>query len=43
MSTKQLVEKEIVSEAELAEDISYFYSHFFKYDLTDDQIAGIIG
>lgn len=43
MWTMNKLYPELYSEAELAEDISYFYSHFFKYDLTDDQIAGIIG
>ncbi len=27
----------------LAKDISYFYSHFFKTNFTDDQINEIIG
>ena len=33
---------ELYTEGELAEDIKYFYSHFFCYDMTDDEVAGII-
>lgn len=33
---------DLYSEAELAEDISYFYSHFFDYDMSEEQIDGII-
>ncbi len=33
----------VMTNAMLSEEISYFYSHFFKTDLTDDQIAEIIG
>jgi iron complex transport system substrate-binding protein len=34
---------DLVTDDELAKDISYFYSHFFKYDFTDDQIKEIMG
>lgn len=34
---------EIMTKDELAKDISYFYSHFFKCDLTDEQVQEIIG
>jgi iron complex transport system substrate-binding protein len=34
---------ELVTNAMLTEDISYFYSHFFKTDLTDAEIQEIIG
>ena len=34
---------EIESKEDLAEKISYFYSHFFKTELSDDQINTIIG
>ncbi|SHI18725.1 iron complex transport system substrate-binding protein [Sporobacter termitidis DSM 10068] len=34
---------DLVPDEELAKDISYFYSHFFKYDFTDDQIKEIMG
>ncbi|HNR03536.1 MAG TPA: ABC transporter substrate-binding protein [Bacillota bacterium] len=33
---------ELVSDNMLAEKVSYFYSHFFKYDLTPQQISEII-
>lgn len=33
---------ELVSNDMLAEKISYFYSHFFKYDLSADQLAEIM-
>lgn len=33
---------EMVTDEALAEDISYFYSHFFKYDFSDDQIKEIM-
>lgn len=33
---------EIVSDDMLAEKISYFYSHFFKYDLSGEQLAEIM-
>lgn len=33
---------ELYSEAELTEDIRYFYSHFFGYDMTDEEVASII-
>ena len=33
---------ELYTEEELAEDIKYFYSHFFCYDMTDDEVNGII-
>lgn len=34
---------ELVPDDALAEDIAYFYSHFFKYDFTDDQLKEIMG
>lgn len=34
---------EIVTNDALAEDVSYFYSYFFKYNFTDEQIQEIIG
>ncbi|WP_303859622.1 ABC transporter substrate-binding protein [Alkalibaculum bacchi] len=34
---------EIMTTDMLKEEISYFYSHFFKTDLTDEQITEIIG
>lgn len=34
---------ELVTDEMLAEDIFYFYSHFFKYDFTDVEINEIIG
>ena len=34
---------DLYSEEELAEDIHYFYEHFFLYDMSDEQIAEIIG
>jgi iron complex transport system substrate-binding protein len=34
---------ELVTDEMLAEDIFYFYSHFFKYDFTDAEIEEIIG
>lgn len=34
---------DILPTGTLAEEISYFYSHFFQTELTDDQIAEIIG
>ncbi|MBC3889203.1 ABC transporter substrate-binding protein [Acetobacterium paludosum] len=33
----------IMSNKDLADDIKYFYSHFLKYDFTDEQIQEIIG
>ncbi len=33
----------LVSDKELADDISYFYSHFFKYNFTNDQVKEIMG
>lgn len=33
---------QLVSDDMLAEKISYFYSHFFKYDLSADQLAEIM-
>lgn len=33
---------ELYSDEELAEDIKYFYSEFFKYDMTDEEVDGII-
>lgn len=33
---------ELYSEEELAEDIAYFYEHFFATELTDEEIDGII-
>ncbi len=33
---------ELYTEEELAEDIKYFYSTFFKYDMTDEEVASII-
>ncbi len=33
---------DLYSEAELAEDIKHFYSHFFEYDMSDEEIASII-
>lgn len=33
---------ELYTEEELAEDIKYFYSHFFCYDMNEDEINGII-
>ncbi|HHY25580.1 MAG TPA: ABC transporter substrate-binding protein [Desulfitobacterium dehalogenans] len=34
---------ELVPDSELAKDISYFYSHFFKYDFNDEQLKEIMG
>jgi len=34
---------EIKSCKDLAQDIKYFYSHFFKYEMSDEEIAKIIG
>ena len=34
---------ELETKDDLSEKISYFYSHFFQYDLSDEQIATIIG
>lgn len=34
---------ELYTEQELAKDIRSFYSRFFHYDMSDDQIAAIIG
>jgi iron complex transport system substrate-binding protein len=34
---------ELVTDEMLAEDVSYFYSHFLKYDFTDAEIQEIIG
>jgi iron complex transport system substrate-binding protein len=34
---------ELMTDEMLAEDIFYFYSHFFKYDFTDAEIKEIIG
>jgi iron complex transport system substrate-binding protein len=34
---------EIMTQDMLSEEIKYFYSHFFKTDLTDQQVAEIIG
>lgn len=34
---------EVETTEDLTEKISYFYSHFFQYDMSDDQIAAIIG
>jgi iron complex transport system substrate-binding protein len=34
---------EIKSEESLGEDIRYFYSHFFNYEMSDEEIAEIIG
>lgn len=34
---------EIVPDSKLAEDISYFYSHFFKYNFNDAQLKEIMG
>ncbi|MDL2218584.1 ABC transporter substrate-binding protein, partial [Christensenellaceae bacterium OttesenSCG-928-M15] len=33
---------DLMPDEKLAEEIGYFYSHFFKYDLSDDQLAEII-
>lgn len=33
---------EIKSEKDLAEDIRYFYSHFFNYEMSDEEISKII-
>lgn len=33
---------ELYSQKELAEDIKYFYSHFFEYEMTDSEIDSII-
>ncbi|EHQ89698.1 ABC transporter substrate-binding protein [Desulfosporosinus youngiae] len=33
----------IMTTEELGKEISYFYSHFFKYNLSDEQIKEIIG
>ena len=30
------------SEEDLAEDIKYFYSTFFLYDMSDEEVQGII-
>ncbi len=34
---------QLLSTEELSDEISYFYSHFFLYDMSDEQIAAIIG
>jgi iron complex transport system substrate-binding protein len=34
---------EIMTYDDLAEEIKYFYGHFFLYDLSDEQVAEIIG
>lgn len=34
---------ELYSEADLSDDISYFYSHFFNYEMSSEEIAKIIG
>ena len=34
---------ELLPTEQLAEDIHYFYEHFFLYDMSDEQIAEIIG
>ena len=34
---------EIKSEKSLAEDIRYFYNHFFNYEMSDEEISEIIG
>lgn len=34
---------EIMPYDKLAEEIKYFYSHFYKYDLNEEQLAEIIG
>ena len=34
---------ELLPAEQLAEDIHYFYEHFFLYDMSDEQIAEIIG
>ena len=33
---------ELYAEEELAEDIKHFYGHFFKYDMTDEEVESII-
>ncbi|WP_206214720.1 MULTISPECIES: ABC transporter substrate-binding protein [unclassified Adlercreutzia] len=33
---------DLYSEAELAEDITYFYEHFFECPMTEDEVSGII-
>ncbi|WP_172135904.1 ABC transporter substrate-binding protein [Adlercreutzia sp. ZJ473] len=33
---------DLYSEAELAEDITYFYEHFFGYKMSEDEVNGII-
>jgi iron complex transport system substrate-binding protein len=33
---------DLITYDELSEEIEYFYSHFFNYDLSDEQIASII-
>lgn len=42
MWTMNKLYPEIMTNEALAEDISYFYSHFLKYDFTDEQIKEII-
>ena len=34
---------ELMSDEDLAKEIHYFYEHFFLYDMSDEQIAEIIG
>lgn len=43
MWTMNKLYPEIMTNEALSEDISYFYSHFFKYDFTNEQIQEIIG
>ena len=33
---------DLYTEDELSEDIAYFYSHFYNYEMSDDEIDGII-
>ena len=34
---------EVVGTDELKEKISYFYSHFFQYEVSEEQLDAIIG
>lgn len=43
MWTMNKLYPEIMTNEALSEDISYFYSHFLKYDFTKEQIQEIIG
>ena len=42
MWTMNKLYRDLYSVEELAEDIAYFYSHFFEYDMSDEEIDAII-